>query len=265
MEKEEEKTFEIHNYLNLDGSPEEIMEKIIEKIPDLEDIGYAGYLEKDWLLMTLRRLIPDKEENHHSYSYNPEDKDKIRSICKEIITKCERYLDEKIHIFLFPTFDKFAIEKMKGVSGFCPWKNTLLIFINFVEGWENQLEETIVHELAHALSPFAKPEESIGHWLILEGLAENFKDFIIKRNQSPWTKAISEEESWKIFNEIKNVLKENDFDKYSEIFYGTGKYHLWTGYTIGYFLVKKYLEKQKEINWYELLRMDPGRILKEII
>lgn len=263
MEKVKNKTFEIYSYLSLEGSPEEIMEKIIEKVPNLDNIGYAGYLKKDWLMMTLKRLMLDKEENNQSYVYNTEYEKKIKLICREIIKKCEKYIDEKTHIFLFPTFDKFAIEKMRGVSGFCPWNNTILIFINFINGWEKQFEETIVHELAHALSPFAKPDAQIGPWLILEGLAEHFKDSIIKQDRSPWTKAISEEESWKIFDEIKNSLEKSDFDKYSEIFYGTGKYPLWAGYTIGYFLVKRYLEKFPNFDWKELLKKDPEKILKE--
>jgi len=62
--------------------------------------------------------------------------------------------------------------------------------------------------------------------------------------------------------EIKPLLHENDFEKYSEVFFGTGKYPLWTGYSIGYFLVKKYLKKQKIIKWKEVLKVNPEEILE---
>jgi len=52
--------------------------------------------------------------------------------------------------------------------------------------------------LAHALSPFAEHDAPIGYWLVLEGIAENFKDFIFPESRSDWTKAISEEEAKKI-------------------------------------------------------------------
>ena len=78
----------------------------------------------------------------------------------------------------------------------------------------------------------------------------------------PISKAISKEESRKLFIEIKPILKENDFDKYSEVFFGTGEYPLWAGYTTGYFLVKKYLDKQETIKWKELLKINPKEILK---
>ena len=263
MEKEENRIFEIHNYLEIEGSPKEVIEKIIKDVPDLEDIGFAGYLEKKWLKMNLRRLILDRKGNNPPYFYNAEYGKEIRLICGETIKRCKRYLKDKIHIFLFPTFDEFAIKNINGISGFCSWGNTILIFINFTERWEKYLKETIVHELAHALSPYAKPNASIGSWLILEGLAEHFKDFILSGNRSSWTKTVSEDEAWRIFDEVKDIIKETDFDKYSEIFYGTGKYHMWAEYTIGYYLIKKYLKDKKDIDWNNLLKIDPKKILGE--
>lgn len=254
------KSFELHNYLDIKSS-KNVIGELLEAIPDLEDIGYAGYIEKKFLEETLKRLILDKEENP-PYFYKKENEAKIELICNNIVERCKKYIKEKIHIFLFPTFDKFAIEKMHGVSGFCPWENVIMVFINFQDKWKKYLEESIVHELAHALSPYSKPDASIGSWLILEGLAENFKEFILKGSKSSWVEVISEEEAWKIFKEIKNVLGENDFRKYSEIFFGSGKYPNWTGYTIGYYLVKKYLKDNQNIDWNILLRKNPQEILR---
>lgn len=263
IEKRDNKNFELHNYLDVNGSPEEIIDKIIKKIPNLEDIGFAGYLEKKWLKLTLQRLIPDKEGNNQQYVYNKKYEEDIKITCKKVIEKCEKYLNGKIHIFLFPTFDKFAREKMNGISGFCPWKNTIFIFINFTNQWRIYLEESIVHELAHALSPHCKIDASIGSWLVLEGIAENFKEFIIPGRKSPWVMIVPEEKAWKIFEEIKEILNENDFNKYSEVFYGTGKYPLWTGYTLGYYLVKRYIKKHPEIKWDDLLKINPLKIIGE--
>src|SRR3989344_331832 len=212
--RENKSCFELYNYLDIDGSPEEVIEKIIKKIPDLEDIGFAGYLEKEWLKKTLERLIPDREGDNQNYLYDKENWEKIKLICERVIEKCEEYLEGKIHIFLFPTFDKFTIKNMNGVSGFCPWSNTIFIFINFTSQWKKYLAGSIAHELAHALSPYCKPDASIGSWLVLEGMAENFKDFILHEKRSTWANAITEEESWKIFEEIKNTLGENDFGRY---------------------------------------------------
>ena len=266
MEKNTNKIFKLNSYLAVKGTPEEIVEKIVDNIPESDNIGFAGCLEKKWLKKLLERFIPDKTGNNQPYLYDSKYENEIKGICEETIKKCEKFIDKKIHIFLFPTFDKFDAEKMGGVNGFSSWDNTILIFINFVKGWEESLKETIVHELAHAISPFYKGGDfTIGEGLILEGLAEHFKDFIIKARRSSWTKAISKAEAEKILKEIKATLNEKDFDKYSEIFYGTGKYPNWAGYTIGYYLIKDYFKNNGEKDWNKLLRKDPKKIFKEIL
>ncbi len=254
--------FNINNYLHIEESPKKTIKEILKNIKNIKGIGFAGYSEKKWLEMTLKRLILDSEGDNQNYSYKEEYYEEIEKISEEVFKKCKDYIKKDIHIFLFPTFDKFVIEKMNGVNGFCPWKNTILIFINFTRKWKEQLKETIVHELAHALSSYALPDAPIGHWIILEGIAENFKDFIIKKNQSPWTKSISKQKSLEIFKEIKEKINKNNFKDYSEIFFGTGKYPLWTGYTIGYNLVKEYLKKYEKIDWKIILKENPERILK---
>jgi len=268
MGNNKEKIFELHNYLDVERNPDEVINKILERIPDLDNVGYAGYLEKDWLKKLLEGFVFDKYGENQKYLYESNYDKEIEKICEESMEICREYINEKIHIFLFPTFDKFVIKKMQGVNGFSSWNNTILIFINFVEGWKESLKETIVHELAHALSPFYKGGDfSIGEGLILDGVAENFKDFVIGSKKSPHTSAVSKEESWKI---LKQIIKDDslfikNFDKYNEVFYGTGKYPLWAGYTIGYYLIEEYLKKQEAINWNELLKKDPKEILEETL
>lgn len=56
METENNKVFELHNYLDISGSPEEVINKIIKMIPNLDDIGFAGYLEEKWLKKNLGEI-----------------------------------------------------------------------------------------------------------------------------------------------------------------------------------------------------------------
>lgn len=267
MESKNKKVFELYNYLDAEGFPNEIINKILEEIPDLEDIGYAGFLEKSWLNKIISGFMLDKNGYNQPYLYKEEYEGRIKLICEETINKCKDYIDEKIHIFLFPTFDKFVVEEMAGTNGFSSWDNVILIFINFVDGWEKSLKESLVHELAHAVSPYYKGGDfSIGYGLVLDGIAEHFKDFIIPGKKSPWTQAISREKSQEILDELKwsGWLELKDFEKYTEVFYGTGKYLNWTGYTIGYHLIEKYLKNKKNIIWYKLLRIDPKEILDDL-
>jgi uncharacterized protein YjaZ len=265
MEKNN-KIFELHNYLNVNGFSKEVLNEITEKIQESNEIGFAGIQRKDLLKNFLSGFMFDKKENNQSYLYNVKYEENIKKIFEEITRKCRKYINKKINIFLFPTFDKFVIEKMNGVNGFSPWKNIIWIFINFKNNWEENLKETIVHELAHALSPFYKGGDlSIGYGIVLDGVAEHFKDFIVSKKKSSWTKVISKERAWEILEEIKIILEKKDFDDYNEIFYGTGKYPMWTGYTIGYYLIEKYFKKHSNFNWGKLLRKNPKEILSELL
>ena len=76
---------------------------------------------------------------------------------------------------------------------------------------------------------------------------------------------ISEKEILKIFNEIKNRLNSKNNKFHKEVFYGTGKYPLWSGYAIGYYIVKEYLKKQKKVNWSKIIKTKPRVILNEFL
>ena len=66
-----------------------------------------------------------------------------------------------------------------------------------------------------------------------------------------------------LLEELKDKLDSENFDDYIEVFYGSGKYPNWSGYTIGYNLITKYLEGKENVNWNDLLRKNPKEILKE--
>ena len=84
-----------------------------------------------------------------------------------------------------------------------------------------------------------------------------------KGKKSLWVTTISKKESFEILKDIKGLLDKNDFKNYNEIFYGSGKYPLWAGYSIGYNLIEIYLENNPNLNWNKLLRENPQKIIKE--
>ncbi len=56
-----------------------------------------------------------------------------------------------------------------------------------------------------------------------------------------------------------------NFNFYMDVFYGTGKYSSWLGYSLGYYLVEKYLATLNEIDWNILLRKNPKEILNFVL
>jgi uncharacterized protein YjaZ len=156
---------------------------------------------------------------------------------------------------------------MNGVGGFCPKKDIIFLFLNLNGNcWKENLRDSLIHEFAHSVSDYYLGGENfnLGEGLIFDGLAEHFR----KRNfggNDLLIKSISEEDSEKYLEELKDRLESKDFDLYMEVFYGDGKYPLWTGYVIGYYLVGKYLSKLNSFDWNELLRKNPRDILKKVI
>lgn len=258
------KDYEIHSFLNnLESqNSEKIIDSILEIIPNNRLIGYAGFKDKKMLKLTMERFI-GKELEEKTSGIDKETIKKMFIVSKNTLERLKKYSRNKKYLFIFPCFDKFTIEKMNGVGGFCSWKDVILLFLNPQENWEIFLRDTIAHEFAHAVSPFYRGGDfSVGEGLIFEGLAEHFREAIFGGKPAPYSKALNGEEIKKIFEELKEKLTSKNWDFYMEVFYGTGRYPNWAGYSIGYNLVGKFLSNLKKIDWNDLLRRDPKKILE---
>ena len=252
--------------INPKDSEEIIIDNILKQVREDKNIGFAGFSDKKTLKNILERFMISWKGDNGNFKISAKEIEQVIKKSGETCKELAPYSPEKTYIFIFPCFDNFTIKKMNGLGGFCPWKDVILIFLNPQENWENSLKETIIHEFAHSISPFYKGGDfSIGEGLIFEGLAENFREKVFGGASAPYSKSLNEEEAIKTLNEIKNKLDSKDWNEYMEIFYGTKRYPLWAGYSIGYYLVRKYLKNKEKINWNELLRKNPKEILLKII
>lgn len=267
METIKRKGFEIYSFLdNLrEGNAEEIIKETINKIPFIKNIEYAG-VDKESLKEILNRSILDYNNNNQSFEINEKEREKILKISKETLEELKPFSKSKKYLFIFPCFSKFTIESMNGLGGFCSSKDVILVFINKNgKDWERHLKETIYHEFAHSVSTLYKGGEfSVGEGLIFEGLAEHFRENVIGGETAPYSNSLSIKQIKTYLNELKPKLNSMDWDFYMEVFFGAGKYPNWTGYAIGYYLIKDYLKEKKEVNWNKLLRENPKDILNEL-
>ncbi|MBR2767216.1 hypothetical protein IKD67_04015 [Candidatus Saccharibacteria bacterium] len=115
---------------------------------------------------------------------------------------------------------------------------------------KNYISETIVHEICH-VSRWGKNDEwanTLFKCMISEGIATCFEvEFVKDREEKTlFIKTIlerSDEEIERILGILRGQLDAEDFD-YNDIFYkGVGELPRWSGYSLGFYLVKKYLEK----------------------
>lgn len=131
------------------------------------------------------------------------------------------------------------------------------------DNWRKSLQNIVCHEFAHAVSLNFNNRNTIGDDVVFEGIAEHFREDLMGAGKSPWVQSISEKEAKQIFQEIKPKIKINSNALYRELFFGTGKFPLWSGYAIGYYLVGNYLNKCARKNWVEIFTKQPTEIIEK--
>ncbi len=137
-----------------------------------------------------------------------------------------------------------------GAGGFTFSADFIRIIIDDKKATENLISENVVHELCHA-ARWGKNDEwikSLFDGLLFEGLACVLEDEFANNNpeKTLFMRTIlerSDEENEKILAVVREKLDSNEHN-YDEIFFnGNDKLPRWAGYSLGYYLVKKYLEK----------------------
>lgn len=237
------------------------LQKVAQNISFRKDIGFAGFLSKEGLKSCLNQFIfgKKKETNWNQLTHK-----KCVQEIEAVLEKCAEVIGEKkLKIFLFPTINSFIIKKMNGVCGASYWKNTICLFLYKKEKWREELQKQLAHEIAHAIALNFLERKTVLDDLIFEGIAEHFRESYIGGRQAQWTKAISEEKAKKILAELKEKLLTIDLNLSRDLLYGTDKYVVWTGYAIGYYIVKEYLRERKNRQWNELIKIPPKIIYEE--
>ena len=137
-----------------------------------------------------------------------------------------------------------------GVGGYTFSADFIRINIDDEKATENLISENVVHELCHA-ARWGKNDEwikSLFDGLLFEGLACVLEAEFANNNSEKtlFIKTIlerSDEENEKILAVVRDKLDSNEYN-YDEMFFnGDDKLPRWSGYSLGYYLAKKYLEK----------------------
>jgi uncharacterized protein YjaZ len=229
-----------------------------------KSIKYAGYLKEKDLYNDLFQHIGCKDVS----SYKPistREKEKIKKTIYTTIKKCHQFLphpDLPIFIFIYPWFptkdDSFLF---KGVTALAAYY-TIHIFIDFDSYTQESLKQTIAHEWSHLVFYRNNPQHQytlVDH-MITEGLAEVFREEIVGGKASPWASSLDKEKAQKIFKTLKQKLNTKSKKIYQKVFFGDKDYKRWTGYSIGYRLVKGFREKYPKLSWEEIMKIKPRHI-----
>ena len=252
------------NYKSGSSNKASLISCLSEEIED-SDSGYAGFNTKENLNDYLQGVVFDKaDDNNHQYIFTLDEVGIIKTIT-EAIKKCSDVLPGGItSIFVFPTFSQFVKEEMSGTTGYTPWPDTILIFINPANlRCDKALSETVGHEFNHTVFLRNKKCATLSESIIFEGLAEHFREQVIGGDQALWTKIFELNQARVIFSEMKlaNLLQSTDPKIRRGVFFGNEKYIRWTGYVIGYYIVKSFLENNPSLGWKEIMTKQPKEII----
>jgi uncharacterized protein YjaZ len=153
-----------------------------------------------------------------------------------------------IPLFIFPSDSSNQTIKIEfnGKSGLA-FKDKLFLFIS-EENHEEEIRSLLTHEYNHVcrLTYYQKHENdyTLLDTIILEGLAENaVRERFGEEFVSSWTSFYTETELLKMWETLIapncSILKTNH--KHHELLFGSPLYPKMAGYSVGYFLVKKYM------------------------
>ena len=147
---------------------------------------------------------------------------------------------------------------MKGILGFSIGAQALVIFLWPVEGWEKWLTYTVTHEYYHLVRNLLFPRGLAGGKLIFmktqapetlldamlsEGLSDAFATAIVTDPSPPWIDALTPDLERRMWPRVHRRLGASDTTEIRRILFGDNdRVPLWTGYTLGYRIVKSYLD-----------------------
>jgi hypothetical protein len=247
---------------------EEIVDQIISLMKEKGSTDYSGYADLD----LLKHGLLDHIGNGGSLNYESisEDKQKeIESIILNAVRKCNEKLPlpTKNFIFVHPYFPTKEDEVFEGVMAVAVYSCVFHLFINLEQATKKSIENTIAHELNHTIYYYHHYDDFNNYTLLdeilLEGLAENFREQYFKTEITKWAGALEKDEALQIIKNLdKELLKSKDQTVIKGFLFGNEKYKRWTGYSVGYWLVKKFIEENPSVSWDELMRQDIFAFIK---
>lgn len=191
----------------------------------------------------------------------------IENVVEKAVQGANKVLHHRnCNILIFS--DDAQTSKEEGVGGFSYVADIVNIFINprHKKGAsavvKEHLPSVLVHELYHARrNTIFGHGKTLAGSLVAEGLALAFEKFIYPDKDIPHIHAIMPAEMEKVWLQAAKELNSEDFN-YQEWFLGKGKLQKWTGYSLGYEIVRQYLEKNPKENPATLVDIDPRAVVE---
>ena len=249
----------------------DFVKTLIEMMRRDDSLRYAGYLREKDLFRDLYQHIGNINGLSHYQELTIGKEQNIKKIIRATVLKCHKTLPlpTKNYIFIFPWFPEKKDKVFQGSLGFATYSCVFYVFVDIRNFTQEALANSVAHELNHTIFYYYHydrfDKDTLLDNFILEGLAENFREDVLNGGPAPWSVALKRQEAFDILESLKSQLSSKSSFLYRKIFFGNKKYKRWTGYSIGYWLVKEFRKKKPRLSWEEIMKMEPGDILETVI
>lgn len=230
-------------------------------------IEYAGYLKnKD-----LEDALSSKIGGVNIGNYRPvtaKEKEQIARTVRAAVQKCHNtlpYPQTPVFVFVFPWFPA-GDEKVSfgGVNAMAAYM-TMHIFLDLSAYTNKSLKETIAHEWNHLVFyryHGGKKYTLLDH-MVMEGLAECFREEVFYGKPAPWSVALTRGEAKAGYKRLKKFFHSRSSRLRSTALFGSRKFKKWTGYSLGYWIVKSFRKGNSNLTWSEIVKLNPEEIFKK--
>jgi uncharacterized protein YjaZ len=246
---------------------EELTDLILKMMKNKGSVEYSGFLSEKLLRENiLKHLGGASIDNYSPLSKLQEQK--IEKYIERTISKSNNYLPipTKNYVFVFPYLPTKQEAVFEGVMGFTPYSCVFHLFLSPNSWSPKSLMNTVAHELNHTIFYYYHYKD-LGNYslldeMIMEGLAENFREQLLEKTSAPWAIALSRGKAFKILNRMdKELLLSKDQSLIKSVMFGDKNYDRWTGYSIGYWLIKELFLERPGLPWERVMKLSAREVL----
>lgn len=262
--------FYFPNNKNNPKSKVELVDLILDEMRAKGSIDRAGFSDEKMLRSHILSLIGDADIDE----YKVPSEAQVQEIMECIEATALKYnshlaIPTKNYVYVLPYLPTKEDVAMEGVMGLTPYSCVFYIFLSAELWTKKALANTVAHELNHTIYNYHHYDNLNDHTvldeMVMEGLAENFRENFFDKAPAAWAVALTREKAFKVLNEMDDkTLYSKDRSTIAGILFGNNIYQHWTGYSVGYWLVKELLHKKPDLNWDAIMHL-PSREILEIV
>ena len=249
-------------------SKKKLADLILEKMGERKSTEYAGHPDEKSLREGILQHLGNADISQYK-KLSGYQEEKIKKQIEKTISKCNKYLPvpTKNYVFVFPYLPTEEDEVFEGVMGVARYSCVFHIFLSPDQWSPKVLASTVAHELNHTIFHYHHYDDfnnySLLDEMLLEGLAENFREQVIDKTSAPWTIALTREKAFRVLHSMdEKVLNSKDHDLIRGVLFGNTMYRHWTGYSVGYWLVKELIRKKPDLSWDKIMKLQSQEILE---